>query len=51
MITGQLYILDTRQWYRLIQLYNSISNSDRLTMVPSFYFYFRVAGWGKDKWL
>ena len=24
---------------------------DSVTMVPSFYFYFRVVGWGKDGWL
>jgi hypothetical protein len=35
----------------LVQVYNGISHSDMLTVVPSFYFYFRVAGWGKDKWL
>jgi hypothetical protein len=27
----------------LVQVYSGISHSDRLTMVPSFYFYFRVA--------
>jgi hypothetical protein len=37
--------------YLLVQVYNGISHSDRLTVVPSFYFYFRVAGWGKDRWL
>ena len=51
MIIGQLYRLDIGQWYRLIQLYSSISHSDRLIVVPSFYFYFRVEGWGKDRWL
>ena len=51
LITRKLYLLDTGQWYRLIQLYNSISHSDRLTVVPSFYLYFRVVGWGKDRWL
>jgi hypothetical protein len=35
----------------LVHVYSSISHSDRLTVVPSFYFYSRVAGWGKDKWL
>jgi hypothetical protein len=35
----------------LVQVYNGISHSDSVTMVPSFYFYFRVAGRGKDKWL
>jgi hypothetical protein len=35
----------------LVQVYNGISHSDRLTVVPSFYFYFRVAGQGKDRWL
>ena len=35
----------------LVQIYSSISHSDRLTLVPSFYFYFRVVGRGKDMWL
>ena len=45
-------------WYRLmhgsnllVQVYNVISHSDSVTVVPPFYFYFRVAGWGKDRWL
>jgi hypothetical protein len=37
--------------YLLVQVYNSISHSDSVTVVPSFYFYFRVAGRGKDRWL
>jgi hypothetical protein len=28
----------------LVQVYNGISHSDSVTVVPSFYFYFRVAG-------
>ena len=32
----------------LVQVYNDISQSDSVTVVPSFYFYFRVAGQGKD---
>jgi hypothetical protein len=36
--------------YLLVQVYNGISHSDSVTVVPSFYFYFRVAGRGKDKW-
>ena len=35
----------------LVHVYSSISHSDSVTVVPSFYFYFRVAGRGKDKWL
>ena len=35
----------------LVQVYSGISHSDRLTVVPSFYFYFRLAGRGKDRWL
>jgi hypothetical protein len=35
----------------LVQVYSSISHSDSMTVVPSFYFYFRVVGWGKDRWL
>jgi hypothetical protein len=35
----------------LVQVYNGISHSDSVTGVPSFYFYFRVAGQGKDRWL
>jgi hypothetical protein len=40
-------------WFRFIGtgLQCSISHSDSVTVVPSFYFYFRVAGWGKDRWL
>jgi hypothetical protein len=34
--------------YRFIA---GISHSDSVTVVPSFYFYFRVAGRGKDRWL
>jgi hypothetical protein len=35
----------------LVQVYNNISHSDSVTMVPSFYLYFRVVGWAKDRWL
>ena len=35
----------------LVQAYNGISHSDSVTVVPSFYYYFRVAGRGKDRWL
>jgi hypothetical protein len=35
--------------YLLVQAYKSISHSDRLTVVPSFYFYFMVVGRGKDR--
>ena len=35
----------------LVQVYSSISHSDRLTVVPSFYLYFRAVGRGKDRWL
>ena len=43
-------------WYKLIigwlvQVYNSISHSDSVTVVLSFYIYFRAVGWGKDRWL
>jgi hypothetical protein len=44
-------------WYRLfgagclVQVYNSISHSDSVAMVPSFYLYVRAIGRGKDKWL
>jgi hypothetical protein len=31
----------------LVQVYNGIYHSDSVTVVPSFYFYFRVAGWGR----
>jgi hypothetical protein len=34
----------------LNNVYNSISHSDSVTMVPSFYFYVRVVGRGKDRW-
>ena len=33
----------------LVQVYSSISHSDSVTVVPSFYFYIKVIGWGKDK--
>jgi hypothetical protein len=35
----------------LVHDYNGISHIDSVTVVPSFYFYFRVAGWDKDRWL
>jgi hypothetical protein len=35
----------------LVHVYSSISHIDTLKVVPSFYFYFRVVGWGKDRWL
>jgi hypothetical protein len=40
-------------WCRLIGtgLQLSISHSDSVTMVPSFYFYVRAVGRGKDRWL
>jgi hypothetical protein len=40
-------------WFRFIgtRFYNGISHSDSVTVVPSFYFYFRAVGWGKDRWL
>ena len=37
--------------YLLVQVYSGISHSDSVTVVPSFYFYFRAVGWGKDMWL
>jgi hypothetical protein len=44
-------------WYRLfgadwlVQVYSSISHIDSVEVVPSFYFYVRVVGRGKDSWL
>jgi hypothetical protein len=35
----------------LVQVYINISHSERLIVVPSFYFYFKLAGPNKDKWL
>jgi hypothetical protein len=35
----------------LVRVYNDISHSDRVKMVPSLYFYFKAVGWGKDRWL
>jgi hypothetical protein len=35
----------------LVQVYNGISHSDSVTVVPSFYFYLRVVGRGNDRWL
>jgi len=37
--------------YLLVQVYSGISHSDSVIVVPSFYFYFRVAGHGNDRWL
>jgi hypothetical protein len=47
--------------YRLLQFgwlhvsgtgcYSGISHNDSVTMVPLFYFYVRIVGWGKDRWL
>jgi hypothetical protein len=33
----------------LVHVYNDISHNDSVTMVPSFYFYFRLGGRGKDR--
>jgi hypothetical protein len=39
-------------WFRFIgTCLHGISHSDSVTVVPSFYFYFRAVGWGKDRWL
>ena len=35
----------------LVQVYSGISHNGSVIVVSSFYFYFRVAGWGKDRWL
>jgi hypothetical protein len=35
----------------LVQVYSGISQSDSVEVVPSFYFYFRAVGRGKDRWL
>ena len=35
----------------LVHVYNIIYHSDSVTMVPSFYFYVRAVGRGKDRWL
>jgi hypothetical protein len=58
MVDALVYGVYYRLRYRLmhgsdllVQVYNGISHSDSVTVVPSFYFYFRVAGRGKDKWL
>jgi hypothetical protein len=56
----QLFMVqvDYRLRYRLVHgldllvlVYNDISHSDSVTLVPSFYFYFRVAGRGNDRLL
>ena len=51
-----LFMVQVDAWlmhgsYLLVQVYNDISHSDSVTVVPSLYFYFRVAGQGKDRWL
>jgi hypothetical protein len=33
----------------LVQVYNGISHSDSVTVVPSFYFYFRAVGQGQGQ--
>jgi hypothetical protein len=33
----------------LVQVYSGISHSDSVTVVPSFYFYFRVVGRGQGQ--
>jgi hypothetical protein len=35
----------------LVQVYSRIYHSDSVKVVPSLYFYFRVVGRGKDRWL
>ena len=35
----------------MVQDYSGISHSDSVTVVPSFYFYDKVVGRGKDMWL
>jgi hypothetical protein len=35
----------------LVNVYSVISHSDSVTVVPSFYFYFRAVGQSKDRWL
>jgi hypothetical protein len=35
----------------LVQVYSGISHSDSVIVVSSFYFYLRVVGRGKDRWL
>jgi hypothetical protein len=35
----------------LVQVYSSISHSDIIIVVPSFYFYIMAVGRGKDEWL
>ena len=51
LLTGQWHMLITDQWHRLVHVYNNISHSDIVTLVPSFYYYFMEVGWGKDRWL
>ena len=51
-----LFMVQVDAWlmhgsYLLVQVYSSISQSDSVIVVPSFYLYFRVAGRGKDRWL
>ena len=44
-----LFMVHVDAWLKhgsdlLVQVYNGISHSDSVTVVPSFYFYFRVVG-------
>jgi hypothetical protein len=53
MVDALVYGTDYRLRYKFMHGSDLLvhSDSDRLTVVPSFYFYFRVAGQGKDRWL
>jgi hypothetical protein len=60
MVDALVYGVDYTGWLRyrlmhgsglLVHVYNGISHSDSVTVVPSFYFYFRAVGRGKDRWL
>jgi hypothetical protein len=35
----------------LVRVYSGMSHNDIVTVIPSFYFYFRVVGRGKDRCL
>jgi hypothetical protein len=35
----------------LVHVYNSISQRDSVTVVPSLYLYIMAVEWGKDRWL
>ena len=53
MVDAWFRLLVQVGWLKVIGIgcYSGISHSDSVNVVPSFYFYVKVVGWGKDRWL